>query len=202
MNVTIHGHNLKVSDMLEDYARKKVDRLDRYLPNIMDIRIDLSRQQTARGEDLTIAQITLRHRRGAIIRAEEKVQSNDRESVQMAINLAVDKMHRRIERFKGKRSRKGRERFTASIEELEIAEEIPEMEEAEEPISAVNSSEELQVVRRKQVALTAMNEAEAIEQMELLGHAFFVFFNADTGEVNVLYKRTDGSYGVLVPQVQ
>jgi putative sigma-54 modulation protein len=202
MNVTIHGHNLKVSDTLEDFARKKLDKLDRYLPNIMEIRVDLSRQQTARGEDFAIAQITLRHGRGAILRAEEKVQSNDRESVQMALNLAVDKMYRRIERFKGKRSRKGRERFTATLEELEIAEEIPELDEQEETFPAIETDEDLQVVRRKQVAVTAMNEAEAIEQMELLGHTFFMFFNADTGSVNVLYKRTDGGYGVLVPQVQ
>jgi putative sigma-54 modulation protein len=111
-------------------------------------------------------------------------------------------MYRRIQRFKGKRQRKGRERFTATLEELSVAEEIPGVaeyiEEEPEPADIV----EAPIARRKEIAVTAMNEAEAIEQMELLGHSFFVFFNDATGSVNVLYRRTEGGYGVLVPQLE
>lgn len=203
MNIIINGHNLTVSDTLEEYARKKVDKLQRYLPNIMDIRVDLSRLDTSRGEDMTIAQITLRHKRGAILRAEEKIRSNDRDSAQTAINQAIEKMHRRIERFKGKRSRKGRERFsevyTATLEELDMAEDIPEME-METDLPDMDYPE-AEIVRRKGIEVLPMNEEEAIEQMELLGHSFFMFFNAATGSVNVLYRRTSGGYGVLVPEL-
>jgi ribosome hibernation promoting factor len=196
MDVIIQGHNLRVSDALENYARKKMDKLDRYLPNIHDVRIDLSSERTKRGEDLAIAQITIRHSRGAILRAEERSQGD----INAAINSAVEKMYRRIQRFKGKRIRKGRERFTATLEELNASEQIPDMEVFEDVSEA--EAEEQEIVRRKEVPIVAMNEAEAIEQLELLGHSFLVFFNDATGGVNVLYKRTSGGYGVIVPRLE
>ncbi|GIL12039.1 MAG: ribosomal subunit interface protein [Chloroflexota bacterium] len=203
MDVTIHSNNIRMTDALEAYTRKKLDKLDRYLPNITRIEIDLSQQRSRRGEDLAIAQITIRHKRGAILRAEERVPGD----IQTAINAAVDNMYRRIQRFKGKRQRKGRERFTATLEELSVAEAIPDVEEfVEEEIPveapAAEAAPTTGIVRRKAISVTAMTEAEAIEQMELLGHTFFVFFNDGTGGVNVLYKRSSGGYGVLVPQVE
>lgn len=203
MNVSIQGHNFKVTPSLEDYTRKKLNRLDRYLPNIMDIRVDLSVQKTSRGEDLSIAQITLRHGRGAILRAEEKLQSNDKNSIQSAVNVAIDKMYRQIERFKGKRksSRKIHERFTATLEELETAEEIPS-DVYDEPLADYDFDyPDAEIVRRKEIMVSPMTESEAVSQMELLGHSFFMFFNANTNSVNVLYRRIDGDYGVLVPKM-
>ena len=100
-----------------------------------------------------------------------------------------------IQRFKSKRIRKGKERFSASIDEMNAAEAIPDLEEF------VDDDTPTEVVRRKEIPVAAMNEAEAVEQMELLGHAFFMFFNGNTGSVNVLYKRSSGGYGVLVPKV-
>lgn len=190
MNFTIQGRNVKVTEAIEAYARKKVEHFDRYLPNIVDARIDLNHEHTRRGEDLVAAQITIRHSRGAILRTEERTNGD----VMAAINGAVDNMHRRIQRFKSKRIRKGKERFSASIEELDAAEAIPDVEEFADDTPN-------EVVRRKEISVIAMNEAEAVEQMELLGHAFFVFFNGDTGSINVLYKRSSGGYGVLVPKV-
>jgi putative sigma-54 modulation protein len=200
VEVIIRANGLKVTEALETYAKQKLDRLDRYLPNISDVRIDLAHQHSKRGEDVVIAQITVRHQRGAIIRAEEKAAGD----IQLAINAAVDKMYRRIQRFKGKRRRKGRERFTATVEELRMAEEIPGIElfDEEPEEGAESETAEGPIVRRKTVGVTAMNEAEAIEQMELLGHNFFVFFNDATGSINVLYRRSEGGYGVLVPQVE
>ncbi|MBI5669014.1 MAG: ribosome-associated translation inhibitor RaiA [Chloroflexi bacterium] len=204
MDVTIHGNNIKITDALATYARKKLDKLDRYLPNISDVRVDLSQQRSRRGEDVAIAQITIRHQRGAILRAEERVPGD----MHAAINSAVDNMYRRIQRFKGKRQRKGRERFTATIEELSQAEQIPDVEEYIEETPGIETTETVEaattpeIVRRKEITVTTMNEAEAIEQMELLGHSFFVFFNDATGGVNVLYKRASGGYGVLVPRVE
>lgn len=196
MDVIIQGHNIKVTDALETHTRKKLDKLDRYLPNIAELRVDLSHERTKRGEDMTIAQITIRHTRGAILRAQEKSPGD----INIAINAAVDKMYRQIQRFKGKNTRKGRERFSATIEELNVAEQIPDVEEfVDEHETEVTPSE---IMRRKEVAVAAMNEAEAIEQMELLGHNFFMFFNPATGNVNVVYKRTSEGYGVLTPRVE
>jgi putative sigma-54 modulation protein len=192
MDIHIQGHNLKVNAALEDYAQKKLERLYRFLPNISDVRLDFSRENTRRGEDLAKAQITVRHMRGAILRAEERVPGD----AQAALNLALDNMYRQIQRFKGKRSRKGKERFSATVDELQQAEQIPDMEEFEE------APEFAEISRRKDVLITAMKEEEAIEQMELLGHTFFIFFNDATGSINVIYKRRAGGYGVLNPQVE
>ena len=208
MDVTIQGTNVKVNEDLQSYARKKLDKLDRYLPHIQEIRVDLAHQHTRRGEDLVTAQITVRHERGAILRAEEKTGGD----VKKAIDKAVDKMYRRIQRFKGRRSRKGKERFIATLEELSLAEDIPDMEEyVDEYADAVDGYAEgtaedqdeyaVPIARRKDVALSPMTEPEAIEQMELLGHAFFMFYNADTETINVLYRRTNGGYGTLVPVI-
>lgn len=200
MEMTIHSQNLHINEALEDYARKKLEKLDRYLPNIADVRLDLERERTRRGEDLTIAQITVRHKRGAILRAEERVSGVDQDDLIVAINEALDKMYRQIQRFKGKRNRKGRERFSATLEEMTVAEAVPLPDELDDETDETLATEP-QVNRRKEVMITAMTEREAVEQMELLGHTFFLYFSDETGSVNVVYKRRTGDYGVLVPRV-
>lgn len=204
MDISIEGKNITVSDDLEDYARKQVDKLERYLPHIAEVSIDLSHQHTRRGVDLVGAQITVRHERGAILRAEEKSTGD----VKKAIDGAVDKMYRRIQRFKGKRQRKGRERYVATTQELDLAEDIPDIDEYEEEYISLaaeyeaapdGDSEYVPIARRKDIELHPMSEIEAIEQMELLGHTFFMFFNRDTQVINVIYRRESGDYGLLVP---
>lgn len=208
MDVTIQGTNVKITEDIEAHARKKLDRLDRYLPRIREVQVDLSHEHTKRGEDLVSAQITVRHSRGAILRAEEKTGGD----VKKAIDKAVDKMYRRVQRFKGRRIRKGKERFTATLEELSLAEDIPDVEEFVEEnvdLSSGDYATQLEgdeeyvvpIARRKDVQLSPMTEVEAIEQMELLGHSFFMFYNADTQIINVLYRRTSGDYGLLVPAI-
>lgn len=201
MEIKIQGHEMKVSQELQEFVESKVDKLDRYLPYIDAIQVDLSHVPTKRGADLIIAQITLRHSRGAILRTEERLAIDDRNTVRTALVGAVDKMYKRIRRFKGKKENKRmRERFTATMEELELAEDTPDIEEevppADEPITFT------EVIRRKKIGVIPMNETEAAEQMELLGHDFFVFFNGETNSINVLYRRKDGGYGVLIPQVE
>ena len=198
MDIKISGRDVKVTEDIDDFARDKLTKLDRYLPNIQNVKLDIAIQKTKRGADLAIAQITLRHGRGAILRSEVKVNISDRDSVKVAINKAVDKIYRQIRRFKDKpKSKRVRERYAASYEEVEIAEALPELIDTTEPQLEY---EEPEIVRRKDVAMTPMNEEEAIQQMELLQHDFFMFYNADTQGVNVLYRREHGGYGVLVPQ--
>lgn len=197
MDVQISGRNIKVTNGLEDYTRRKVDRLDRYLPNIREIRVDLARQNNSRGEDMSIAQITVQHDRGALLRAEEKTEGD----IHHAIDTAIDKMYRQIMRFKGKRRDKNRRqnRFAPTLEELELAEPLPIEDVQDEVIIKEEPELHESVLRRKQVNLVPMDELEAIEQMELLGHSFFMFFNAETGKVNVVYRRSANGYGLLEP---
>lgn len=198
MNISIHGDGIKISEALDSYTRSKVDKLDRYLPNIAEVGVELSIIRTHRGADLAIAQITIQHARGAILRAEEKMNIENRDTIRFAINKAVDKLHRQIDRFKSKRksiNQKVRDRYRATVAELDLAEDVPDYSLGETGDSDATS----EIFRRKQVELMPMNEEEAIEQLELLDHNFYMFMNAESEQVNVLYRRESGGYGILVP---
>jgi putative sigma-54 modulation protein len=192
MELKIHTRNVDVTPRLQEHVEKKVSRLDRYLPNIHEVRVDLAIERRKQGMDECIAQLTLRNVRGAILRSEEKRQPD----IYAALDVALDKMYRQIERYKGKRKPRGASRFYETAQALEGVEPVPgEVFEDEE-------EEKTAIVRRKAVTLVPMSEDEAIDQMELLGHSFFIFYNADTAKIGVLYRREDGNYGVLEPQTE
>lgn len=195
MKISVQSLNFKLQDTTEQFATRKLETLRKYLPSIREVRLELERQTNRRGEDNAIAQVTVMHERGAILRTEERVDGFERGTLEAAITEATDKMYSRIKRFKGRReARRGRERFSATIEEIEASLETPEGELEDDIL-------EPEVVKRKRVPVSMMSEFEAIEQMELLGHTFFLFRDALSGKVNVIYRRRDaGGYGVLVPQ--
>ena len=180
MQIVIKSKNLEVTDALQLYIEKKVNRLDRYLPNIDTAQVDLAVQNTKSAQDRQVAQLTLRSGSGAILRTE--VRSADLRS---SIDTALDKMSRQIRRHKGKHWQ-SHERIQAQVDESE--------EEEEENEGAV--------VRTKRFLTKPMPVDEAIEQMELLGHDFFLFFNTSTDAFSVLYRRRDGGYGLLLPELE
>ncbi len=184
MELTINGHNMEVTQRLSNYVEKKTGRLDRYMPNLAEVRVDLSAENARNALERQAAQITIRDDRGTILRAEER--SND---MFASIDAVVDKLYRQIDRYRGKRKRRWR---AGNGEELMMGEPLPVE-------TAVDEEDESIVVRHKQFAVQPMSEEEAIEQMELLGHDFFIFFNADADAINVLYRRLDNNYGVLQP---
>jgi putative sigma-54 modulation protein len=187
LEVEIYGRNMEVTDRMQDYINKKVSKLDRFLPGIEETRVDLALIKSARSAaDRQVAQITVRGK-GFILRSEERS-----EDIFAAIDMALEKMQRRIERYKGKHYRGRGDGKSAA--EVAVSETLVEDEETGELLPAV--------VRRKRFLLTPMSELEAIEQMSLLGHEnFFVFYNANTNMVNVLYRRRDGNYGLIEPEV-
>ncbi len=183
MDIVINGRNVDITPRLQSYVERKVERLDRYMPNIVEVRVDLAEERANRMGRNQVAQITLRHRRGTILRAEERTSD-----LFAAVDAVVDKMYRQIERYKGKRRRREEEEDFSGVETA------VELEEDE--------LESGRVIRRKVFSVEPMHEEEAIEQMELLGHDFFVFVNAASGGVNVLYRRRDGNYGLLEPETR
>ncbi len=189
MELKIQARNVDVTPRLQEHIEKKVSKLDRYLPNIRELRVDLAMEHRKQGQDQCIAQLTLRNTRGVILRSEEKKQTD----LMAALDVAMDKMYRQIERYKGKRKRRGADRFAETDADLAAVEPVPGEVETEEEKTAV--------VRRKRVNLVPMTEDEAIDQMELLGHSFFIFYNAETAKIGVLYRREDGNYGVLEPDL-
>ncbi len=192
MEIKVHARNLNLTPRLESYIDKKVERLDRYLSNITEASLEL--RQEGRNQQ-PIAQLTIRSQRGLIFRVEDKKQQD----IFAAIDIVVDKMSRQIKRHKNKkRRRKGGERWVdVDAQDLAIPAPIDAAEtEMDEDLDS--EEDELRILRRKDILLTPMHEEEAMEQIDLLGHDFFVFLNGDTGLVNVLYKRQDGHYGLLV----
>ncbi|PIE81980.1 MAG: ribosomal subunit interface protein [Chloroflexi bacterium] len=187
MDVNIHSHNLEITQRLENYVEKKTDRLDRYMPNLTEVNVDLSTENTRSVGERQVAQITVRDDRGTILRAEER--SND---IFAAIDAVIDKLYRQIKRYRGKRQR--RWRGSDAQEEILIGEPLPLADEDE-------GDTEQAIVRYKRFPIQPMSTEEAIEQMELLGHDFFVFFSAEEEAINVLYRRRDGNYGLLQPDI-
>jgi len=183
MELQINGRNMELTERLDEYVRRKVNKLDRYLPTIAHVRMDLSHENTRSAGDSQVAQLTIRGERGVILRTEERTGD-----MFASIDAVLDKMYRQIARYKGKRRRTRR---GAGVEEMGLPFE-GELEEEEE---------EREVVRVKRFELVPMDRDEAIEQMELLGHDFFVFFNPDEGGINVLYRRKDNNYGLLIPEL-
>lgn len=186
LEVDIYAKNMEVTDRLRDYADKKIAKLDRYLPGIDEARVDVAYVKSARSaSDRQVAQITVRGK-GFILRSEERA-----DDIFAALDTALDKMQRRMERYKGKHFRGRGDGKSVSEATMPV---VAEEEETVEP--------EFQIVRRKRFLLDPMDENEALEQMSLLGHEnFFLFFNANTNSVNVLYRRRDGTYGLIEPMV-
>jgi len=178
MNIIITGKKMEISDVLRKYVEKKVKKLSRYLPNASEARVELAVEGTKDAEHSQVAQITLRSK-GAILRSEER--SSD---IFASVDAALDKIYRQIIRYKEKRYRRGR----APEKGLPLPE-------------ATDAEETPRIVRTKRFPVRPMDEGEAIEQMELLGHDFFIFFNTNTGQLNVLYRRRDGNYGLIEPEL-
>lgn len=186
MELFINSRNMEVTTRLENYVEKKTGKLDRYMPDLTAVHVDLSTENARSAVERQVAQITIRDSRGTILRAEER--SND---MFASIDAVIDKLYRQINRYRGKT----RKKYRGSSEELFMGDPLPldELEEGEEEGQAI--------VRRKQFALHPMSPEEAVDQMELLGHDFFVFFNAEEEAINVLYRRHDENYGLLQPEL-
>ena len=185
IEVEIYGRSMEITDRIQDYVTKKTSKLDRYLPGIEEARVDLAYVKSARSAaDRQVAQITVRGK-GFILRSEERA-----DDIFSALDVALDKMQRQIARYKGKHHR-GRGDGKSAADFVEPFEE----EEESGELGPV-------IVRRKRFLLSPMDELEAIEQMSLLGHEnFFIFFNANTNAINVLYSRRDGTYGLIEPEI-
>ncbi|MCJ7568624.1 MAG: ribosome-associated translation inhibitor RaiA [Anaerolineales bacterium] len=182
VQIEINVKNMDLSDQLREYVEKKVAKLDRYLDTIDQAQVDLTHAKTARNaKDRQVAQLTIRGK-GVVLRAEERT-----EDMFASVDLVLDKIYRQIERYKGRHWRsRGDGRSAADLASFE-----PLGTEEEETSSET-------IARRKRHLLSPMDEREAIEQMLLLGHEdFFIFLNTVDSQVNILYRRRDGTLGLI-----
>lgn len=189
MQLLIKGKNLEITDAVRSHVRRKLSRLDRYLDSISQTEVEISMEQTKAATDRYVVEVTMTAN-GTILRGEEKAAD-----IHSAVDVVVDVMQRRLTRFKERLQQRGRGATRAvPVEQSEPAEWTPD----EAPEAADNAEHPRpRVVRTKMISVKPMSEEEAAEQMELLGHDFFLFANASTNRVAVIYKRHDGNYGLI-----
>lgn len=190
MQLLVHGRNVEVTDWIREYVNKKVGRLERYLNQVTDARIELSHYATRAADDRYTAQLTI-WSNSHILRAEESTAD-----ILVSIDAVVEKMAHQIRRYKGRRfQNRRRMSVAASAEAQNAATMVAEADEEED-------AEEVGVIiRRKEFLLQPMDEEEALAQMELLGHSFYVYYDMNAKGVNVVYRRRDGQYGLLQPRL-
>lgn len=187
MQLLIKGKNFDVTEAMRAHVERKLGRLDRYLDSISRTEVELSTEKTRAASDRYTVQVTMLTN-GTILRGEERGQD-----IIAAVDSVVDVMQRRLSHYKGKLYRRGR----GAVPKEALAEAVADTEaEAAEPEEA-SEPQEARVVRIKRVAMKPMSVAEAADQMELLGHDFFLFHNSTTNMTSLIYRRHGGDYGLI-----
>jgi putative sigma-54 modulation protein len=174
MRYIISGKNIDVTEGLENAVYDKIGRLEKYFTPETEVHVTFNVEKERQIIEVTIPM------KGNIIRAEQE--SDD---MYVSIDLVVDIIDRQLKRYKTKLAEKKQSSEYFKAEYLE-----------DEDLD----DEEIRIIRSKRFAVKPMDPEEACVQMELLGHTFFVFRNSDTDEVNVVYKRKDGAYGLIEPE--
>ena len=175
MKVKVIGKNIEVTEALKNIIEKKISRLDRYFNPEVEAQTTLSVQKNRHTIEVTIPF------NGVILRSEER-----NEDMYISIDIVIDKLERQIRKQKTKLEKRN---HGTSLK----FQGIPQYNNAEEEVDS-------RIVKTKKFAFKPMSAEEAVLQMELVGHSFFVYMSDDTSEVNVVYKRKDGNYGLIEPE--
>lgn len=178
MKILITGKNINVGDRLRKVIETKFGKLDKYFSQNVEMNVNVWSEKERQGVEVTI------FAKGTIFRAEDV--SND---LNTSIDKVADKLTSQISKYKTKLQKK----YKGNSHDF-VFDEIPDDEFGE-----LLEEDELKGVKRKSFEIKPMSLEEAIMQMELLGHAFFVFINYTTETINVVYRRKDGKYGLLEP---
>jgi putative sigma-54 modulation protein len=189
MQISVKGRNISVTEALERYATEKVERVRKFFDDgrsVSRVEVELVHERNPAISEPEVAEATL-FINGTVLKAREV--SAD---MYASIDRMSDKLERQVRRYRGRQldrwqGKKKRNALTEAHLEVPIA-----VEDEEEAIGP-------RIVRTKQFQMKPMSPEEAALQMDLLDHAFFVFTNAVTGEINVVYRRRDGNYGLIEP---
>ena len=180
MKLQMTGKNVELSSTVRRYLERKLSKINRHLPNIIESKVEISEQKTKSPQQRFVVQATV-DSNGTVLRGEERG-----EDLLSAIDKVVAIMERQVEHHKGKLHAKGRGSSFVRAESNQSIEEAESLK---------------RVVRVKRFVVKPMLVDEAIDQMELLGHNFFLFFNAENRELNLLYRRKEGNYGLIEPKM-
>ena len=183
MQIIVKGRHLDLTDPIKDYVDEKVRRIERYFEWATKVEAELSMERNPRIADNQIVEITIFANHGSVIRAKQG--SPD---MYTSVDKIVEKLQKQLKKYKEKLETVQKDSIRLN-KELEYEEE----EEQELPVQAGGPD----IVKIKQFTIKPMSPEEAAMEMELLGHMFFFFTNAETEKPNVLYKRRDGDYGLI-----
>jgi putative sigma-54 modulation protein len=181
MQLQVKGRNFEISEQIRSYAEGKLGKLDKLVKDPTRIELELLVEKNPSISDNHIAEATV-FTKGPVLRARES--SAD---MKASIDQLVEKLERQVKRYRDKRKR-GHRPYGHSQPAQDT------------PSPPTDSETEPMIVKTKQFAIKPMTAEEAVLQMDLIGHDFFVFRNADTDEINVVYRRRDGHYGLIEPQ--
>lgn len=188
MEIAIRGKNIELTEALKDYIDDKVGKLEKYFDSINGVDVTLTVEKNRSIENMQRAEVTM-HVSGTVIRAEEATVS-----MYSSIDIVVEKLERQLKKYKSKIYNSMRNRGRAGkIKGMPV---IPESAKG----GGNGESDEPYIARTKEIILRPMTPSEATLQMELLGHDFHLFLNPESGNVNLVYKRKDGNYGLLEPE--
>jgi len=192
MELTFRSRHVTVTDSLREYTNRKLSRLGRYLPLVDEVVVEL-KQEGGENARRYVVQLTV-NCNGTYLRAEERGPR-----LLPAIDAAADILSRQVRRYKEKVYHNDKH---LKAKGAALAGKGAEPKEAEEEREEDGETEIVlgRVVRVKRFPVKPMSEEEAIEQMELLHHDFFLFFDADAGTYVLLYRRRDGDYGMIIPE--
>jgi putative sigma-54 modulation protein len=198
VDIQVRGNGVAVSDDLREFVSRRAARLDRLIGRVVDAKLELRALHNRVGPDTTAAQLTIQSGR-EVLRAEERAAEQI-----VAVDQAFDKLERQVRRVHDKRRR----RKAPGQATIRAATAVQEREDIEreldlEALDGLETDDEValgMLVRIKRFGLKPMDVEEAIEQMELLGHDFFLFHHVDEDIPSVVYRRRDGTYGLLVPE--
>ena len=181
MNMNIRGRHMAVTTEIQSYANEKIGRVSKLIDSPeTEVQVELFAEKNPSIQNNQVAEVTV-FTKGPVIRAREAATD-----MHAAIDLVSDKLERRIKKYRGKVA----DRHTQNVPHRPAA--VPQEWEPEENLASV--------VKTKITNVKPMSTEEAILQMELLGHDFFVFMSEDAADVNIMYKRRDGDYGVITPK--
>ena len=195
MELQIRANGVKVTEGMREFIDRRMSKLDRLADHVTEATLELKADKTRTGAEIATAQLTLRTGKH-VLRAE----AEDAEAAR-AVDIAIDKLIRQVRKYNDKRT--SRKKTTAPVSEL--VEPMPVEATLPSDLAFDESSDGARdlaaaVARTKVFQMDPMGVETAIEQMELVGHDFFFFKNADDEKFSVLYRRRDGSYGLLSPE--
>ena len=180
MNIAVRGKNIEVTPALRDYVEKRVSKVTKYFSEVGNISSVLEVEKSKQSVELTVSVD------GIILRAQETT-----DDMYASVDLVIDKIERQIRKHKTKLMKKFRNGNNGTSQFFSDL--VPD---------STILEEDYKVIKTKRFTIKPMTVEEAIMQMNLLNHDFFVFFDADDEAVSVVYKRSDGNYGLILPELK